>query len=217
MNKSKFIDLDTWDRREQFQFFRNYDNPFFGLTANIDLTRLLKYTREHQYSAFAAYLFASQQQVNSIPEFRYRILGDKVVEYETVSAGSTVLKENNVFTFCYFDHHPHFRDFLPHVMERVNACRQQHTPLLDHAENHAQIHYSVIPWVHFSSVAHPRKHGTDDSIPKIIFGKFEEKQGHMLMPISVEVHHGLLDGFHVGLYFEGLQNSINDPETLLEG
>ncbi|MEA3288025.1 MAG: CatA-like O-acetyltransferase [Candidatus Marinimicrobia bacterium] len=63
----------------------------------------------------------------------------------------------------------------------------------------------------------PRNYGTDDSVPKIVFGKHEKRDGRVLMPISVEVHHSLLDGFHVGLYFKGFQQSINDPETLLEG
>lgn len=211
------IDVESWDRREQYEFFRDYDNPFFGLTANVDVSRLLEYVREKGYSMFAAYLYASQQQVNRISEFRYRILDNQVVEYDNISAGSTVLKDNDVFTFCYFNHLPSFKDFHPHVIERIKACRHPKTKLTDHEHNQAMIHYSVIPWVHFTAVTHPRNHGTKDSVPKIMFGKFEEKQASTNLPISVEVHHGLLDGFHVGLYFEGFQNSINDPEALLEG
>jgi chloramphenicol O-acetyltransferase type A len=217
MSKYRVIDIENWDRKEQFLFFRDYDNPFFGLTTNLDVTKLLAYTQANNYSFFAAYLFASQQQIHSIPEFRYRIEDDQVIEYAVVSAGSTVLKENDVFTFCYFDHLPSFQDFNAHVTAQIEACRKPIVKLIDHDDDQAQIHYSVIPWVHFTGLSHPRNYKTDDSIPKIVFGKYEKQAGKIMMPVSVEAHHALLDGFHMGLYFKRFQDSINDPETLLEG
>lgn len=217
MSNYKVIDIENWERSEQFSFFRHYDNPFFGVTIDVDVSKLLAYTQSQGLSFFAAYLYASQQQVARIPEFRQRIMGDQVVEYVSVEAGSTVLKANNVFTFCYFDHLPSFRDFHPHVLERVAACRLTDTPLVDHDDDLAQIHYSVLPWIHFKGLTHPRNYGTDDSIPKIVFGKYVKQDEKVLMPLSVEAHHSLLDGFHLGLYFEGFQQSIDDPKTLLEG
>lgn len=217
MSKYRVIDTENWDRKEQFQFFRDYDNPFFGLTTNLDVTKLLAYTQANNYSFFAAYLFASQQQIHSIPEFRYRIEGNKVVEYSEVAAGSTVLKENDVFTFCYFDHYSSFQDYNAHVIEQINQCRKPNSQLIDHDDDLAQIHYSVIPWVHFTGLTHPRNYKTDDSIPKIVFGKYEQQAKKFMMPISVEAHHALLDGFHMGLYFKRFQECIDDPKTLLEG
>ena len=32
------IDLETWPRREHFVFFSAFEEPFFGLTANVDCT-----------------------------------------------------------------------------------------------------------------------------------------------------------------------------------
>lgn len=214
---TRIIDIENWNRKEQFNFFRHYDNPFFGFTADIDVTDLLSYTQARGYSFFAAYLFASQIQVNLIPEFRYRIKEDEVVEYSRISAGSTVMKANNVFTFCYFEYSPLFKTFQRHVLERIKNCTQPDALLVDNVHDIAQIHYSVIPWVHFSSVTHPRNYGTDDSVPKIVFGKYSQKSGRNIMPVSVEAHHALMDGFHIGQYFEGLQRSMDKPEQLLEG
>jgi len=217
MSNYRTIDIENWDRKEQFLFFRDYDDPFFGLSAGLDVTRLLAYTRSQGYSFFAACLFASQSQVNRIPEFRYRIRRSDVIAFDEVLAGSTILKDNQTFTFCYFDHYPAFRDFNLHVIQRVAACREPDTLLVDQDHHLAQVHYSVIPWIYFTGLSHPRNYGTADSIPKIVFGKYEDQGGRMLMPLSVEAHHALLDGFHMGLYFKGFQAIINDPETLLEG
>ena len=101
MTDFRIIDIEQWERKEQFQFFKEYDNPFFGLTADVEVSKLLEFTRSRGYSFFAAYLYISQLQVNKIKEFRYRIVDGQVLDYAKISAGSTVLKTNEVFTFCY--------------------------------------------------------------------------------------------------------------------
>jgi chloramphenicol O-acetyltransferase type A len=70
----------------------------------------------------------------------------------------------------------------------------------------------VIPWVAFTSFAHARRHGTEDSVPKIVFGKRHERGGRHRMPVSVEVHHALVDGLHVGRFFEGFQERLDRGE-----
>ncbi len=217
MSDFQIIDIEQWERKEQFHFFENYDNPFFGLTAEVEVGKLLDYTQARGRSFFAAYLYISQLQVNKIKEFRYRILDGQVLDYSKITAGSTVLKGNQVFTFCYFDYMDSFGAFEAHVLEQIENCRQPESPLDDQDHNLAQIHYSVIPWVHFSGLTHPRNHGSGDSIPKIVFGKYIKSNGSINMPISVEAHHSLMDGFHMGQYFEGFQSCANLPENFLEG
>ena len=217
MSNFRIIDIEQWDRKEQFQFFKGYDNPFFGLTADIDVTRLLSYTKAGGHSFFAAYLFLSQLQVNKVKEFRYRIVEDEVIDYDTITAGSTVLKSNEVFTFCYFDYMESFKAFEAHVLARTQNCRDPESLLDAQDQDPAQVHYSVIPWVHFRGLSHPRNYGTGDSVPKIVFGKYTKTDGTIKMPVSVEAHHALMDGFHMGRYFEGLQTSANLPENYLEG
>ena len=41
------------------------------------------------------------------------------------------------------------------------------------------------------------------------FGKFSEKNGRKMLPISVEGHHGLMDGFHLAKYLEAFQKELN--------
>ncbi|MCF7825591.1 MAG: chloramphenicol acetyltransferase [Candidatus Marinimicrobia bacterium] len=213
----RIVEIEQWERKQQFQFFKNYDNPFFGLVADIEVSRLLEYTRTRGHSFFAAYLYISQLQVNKIKEFRYRILDDQVIDYATISAGSTVLKANDVFTFCYFEFMNSFSAFEAHVLKQIESCRQAESLLEDHDHDLAMIHYSVIPWVHFRGLSHPRNYSSGDSIPKIVFGKYASANGLTNMPISVEAHHSLMDGFHMGQYFEGFQSCANFPENYLEG
>ncbi len=72
------------------------------------------------------------------------------------------------------------------------------------------IHCSFIPWVNFTSFKHARKNDMDAfGIPKFVFGKFTDENNKKMMPFSIEVHHALMDGFHVGKFIEKLQYNLN--------
>jgi len=77
----------------------------------------------------------------------------------------------------------------------------------EHTDN--VIFYSAIPWVHFTSLSHARNFETHQGIPMISFGKIIEKEGVNIMPVSIHVHHGLVDGIHVGKYVDVFQEILN--------
>ena len=77
------------------------------------------------------------------------------------------------------------------------------------------IWYSVLPWTSFTSFAHARRCPSRESVPRIVFGKRYEEQGRLHMPVSVEVHHALADGLHVGRFFEGFQRRLDAAPDLL--
>src|SRR5882762_10630554 len=78
------------------------------------------------------------------------------------------------------------------------------------------IHFTTLPWVSFTSFSHARNWGREDSVPKIAFGKFMKADGRTLLPFSVEVHHALMDGLHVGRYVARLEEALRAPETYID-
>ena len=77
------------------------------------------------------------------------------------------------------------------------------------------IHFTVLPWASFTSFSHARNWGREDSVPKIAFGKFTEEDKRTKLPISVEVHHALMDGLHVGRYLSQMQEALRKPEAYI--
>ncbi|HJY13751.1 MAG TPA: CatA-like O-acetyltransferase, partial [Flavobacterium sp.] len=71
------------------------------------------------------------------------------------------------------------------------------------------IHFSAIPWLNFTSLSHARSHTFPDSCPKISFGKMITDNGKKTMAMSVHVHHGLMDGLHVGQFVDLFQELMN--------
>lgn len=210
-----YLDLATWKRRPQFDFFRTFDNPFFNVCVEVDVTQLRAWATARGVSFFFASLYASQRAAHATPPFRYRIWGERVRVHERMMAGATVLRDDDTFGFGYFDPAPTIERFVENgrpVLEQVRAG-----DTLDPRDDVDDvIHYSVLPWLSFTSFSHARNWGTDDSVPKIVFGKFATETGRTLMPVSVEVHHALMDGLHVGRYVERLQALCQAPDRLSE-
>lgn len=145
-------------------------------------------------------------------EFKQRFVGDQVVECQTIHGGSTVLLADQSFGFCYFDFHSDFRVFE----QQARICFDQAKAKAEfdpQDDRYDLIHFSVIPWFAFTSISHARRWRTRDSIPKITLGKNSEVGSGYQLPISVEVHHALMDGYHVGQFLEQLQRFIWEPSA----
>lgn len=199
----KEIDIPNWDRKRQYAFFSSYDEPFFNITANVDIGKLPEYCKSRDLSFNLTIIYASQKVINAIPEFRMRISGKSVRLYKNVNCGSTVLLPDNTFSFCFYEFDDEFMSF--HNTGKANIEKLIQSKEFDPRHEDLDIvHYSTIPWIKFTAIKHPRKFGSLDSIPKVIFGKRFEENGNYFLPVSVEAHHGLVDGYHMGLYFDGL-------------
>ena len=202
------VDISTWTRRTTFEFFKEYQDPYFNIAANVDITRLRRFCRENKLSFSIAALFYTQQAANSIREFRFRMVGETVVEFESVEATQTILNDDETFSFCYFEH-------CPDVFEYAEAGRSARNKYLKlktfdvETERIDLIYYSVIPWVSFTSFKHASPGDNRQTVPRIVFGKVFHDQDRELMPLSVEAHHAMMDGIHVGRFFERFQAALD--------
>ncbi|GAA4821395.1 chloramphenicol acetyltransferase [Algivirga pacifica] len=211
--KATKIDMQRWERRMHYEFFKGCDNPFFGITANVDVTHLVQQTKEHQHSFFLASLYLSLKAANEIKEFRYRIKDDEVYEVEETFGGSTILAEDNTFRFAYFYLRDNYLDFEREGKASIEKYSQINELLptegLTQDGINPCLHYSTIPWISFTGFNHARAYKIGDSVPKIVFGKYFKEGDRLKMPLSVEIHHSLADGYHVGLYFERFQELLD--------
>jgi chloramphenicol O-acetyltransferase type A len=213
----KKIDQTTWKRRDHFEFFRNYEQPFFNLCTSVEVTETHAFSRSGKLSFFLCSLFAALKAANEVEEFRTRIRGDEVIIHEAVHGGSTVFNDNQTFSFCYFLFKPDFPGFYRAAAATLNH-RDQSVHLHERDDlADALIHFSVVPWVRFTGLVHPRKSGQGDSIPKIVFGKVSDEHNRRVMPISIDTHHSLVDGYHIGLFLARMQEILSAPGIHLAG
>jgi chloramphenicol O-acetyltransferase type A len=209
---AEYLDVDNWKRREIFEFFLNFDNPYFGLCTRVEVTRLLQVLRNGpKRSSTLAYHYFALRVANEIEPFRYRLRDGRVLVHPVIHGATTVLLANETFTFAYFDYDEDFARCMAGAEQAVAAIKLE-GGFKNRDNDDNMIHCTVIPWVSFTSFSHARNWGRQDSVPKISFGKFVTEGGRTFLPVSVEVHHALMDGLHVGRFFQRFEEMLNDPE-----
>jgi len=205
---TRLLDIENWNRKEHFNFFKQFDEPFFGVTVRIDCSIAYQKSKENKHSFFLSYLHKALVAANSIECFRYRISGDTILIYDCIDASPTIGRPDDTFGFSYMKYTPDFNDFLKIGAKEIK--RIQNTPGLDPATSGENvIHFSSLPWLDFTSFSHARGFSFPDSAPKISFGKMTETNSKKSFPVSIHVHHALVDGFHVGLFVEKFQELMN--------
>lgn len=202
------IDIESWDRKDHFHFFKQFEEPFFGVTVRVDCSNAYIKSKENGHSFFLYYLHKALVAANSVENFKFRINGDDVVLYDQINASPTIARPNNTFGFSYMQFHPDFENFQS--MGKKEIERILNTTGLDPATSGENvIHFSTLPWLDFTSISHARSFTFPDSAPKIAFGKVVEENGKKIMAVSIHMHHGLADGLHVGQFVERFQKALN--------
>ena len=206
----KVIDIENWNRKEHFEFFSAMASPYFGFTTEVDCTKAYDEAKEKGRSFFATYLYKSMMAVNTVDELKLRIVDDQVILYDEVHVGSTIGRPDGTFGFSFFHYSEDFEIFNGRLQNQIRGVHQsaglgirnEGLPV-----NH--IRHTTIPWNSFSALLHPTNFDPKESIPKITFGKFSIKDHRKFLPVSVEAHHGLADGFHLAKYLEEFQRLLN--------
>ncbi len=202
------LNLDTWNRKEHFLFFKQMEEPFFGITTTIDCTKAYQKSKELGVSFFAFYLHKTMVAVNSIEPFRYRIIDDDIYIFDKIDASATILREDKTFGFSLIEFDNDLSVFFEIVQKEI-ARIQTTSGLFTREFSENLIHFSALPWVNFTSFSHARSFTWPDSCPKISFGKMMEENGKKTMSMSVHVHHGLIDGIVVGEFLDCFEKLMN--------
>lgn len=204
------LDLENWPRKEHFLFFKQFEEPFFGLTIEIDCTKAYATAKQLGTSFFVYYLHKTLVAVNTIESFRYRINDDAVYIYDTIDVSATIMREDQTFGFSLIEYSPDFEVFATNAFQEIERIQNTSGLLTREFPNDNLIHFSAVPWINFTSLSHARSYTFPDSCPKISFGKMMiANDGKRTMSMSIHAHHGLMDGFHVSQFIDCFQELMN--------
>ncbi|MGV4414706.1 CatA-like O-acetyltransferase [Chryseobacterium sp. T1] len=204
------INLNSWNRKEHYEFFSKMDQPSFGIVAEVDCTAIYQLSKDKNQSFFAHYLHRSMVAVNQVDAFKLRIVDDKVYQYDIIHAGSTIAREDGTFGFAFIEFSEDFDTFNNNLQNEILAVQNSTGLRLSNEDLDVNlIRHSTFPWHHFSAILHPSNVNNKECIPRIVFGKFTEKNGRKMLPVSIEAHHALMDGHHIALYLDAFQKELN--------
>ena len=203
------LELETWNRKEHFLFFKQMEEPFFGITTRVDCSKAYTNAKKLGVSFFTYYLHKTLIGVNAVENFRYRIIDNEVYVFDRIDASATILREDKTFGFSLMEYDKNLNEFAKITKKEIERI-QNTIGLITRDFEDNLIHFSAVPWIDFTSYSHARSYTWPDSCPKISFGKMAEENGKKTMAIAVHVHHGLADGYHVGQFLTLLQELLNE-------
>ena len=208
------IDLQSWPRRHHFEAFKDFHEPRFDMCANVDLTAFRPVVKEVGSSFTIAILYVITRAANSIPAFRQRIRGEAVIEHDVVNPSSTILVDDDLFSFATYEYDEDYPTFADGAAAEIAKVRRD--PWIRADQGRDDLFYmTAIPWVSFTSFRHASLAMPADSVPRMAWGKAFERDGRTLMPLEIEAHHAVVDGLHVGRFYETVQGHLDRPGAWL--
>ncbi|MEM6841260.1 MAG: CatA-like O-acetyltransferase [Bacteroidota bacterium] len=211
----KKIDLESWNRKEQYYNFLDFENPFFNICADVNVQTLKSFTNKNKESFFLTSYYLVLKTVNAIDAFKLRIRNNEVVMHERIRGSCPILKDNDNFGYGYFNYLDKYVEFKLDATKIIDEVKSG-APFDPKFDEDDLIHSSVIPWVSFKSFEHARRLNRGDSVPKIVMGKTYQDAKNLMMPVSVSGHHSLMDGLHIGTFFEKFQLFLNNSDEELK-
>ena len=212
----RFVDVEQWPRREAYEFFRDYEFPYFNICVPLEVGRLVELSRSGQDVQFTlAFLYFAARVANEYEPFRYRLQDGRLIVHDRIHVGTTVLLEGERLGFAQYEYEDDFAAFRAgagQVRQRVFAGQE---PMTSWEGRTDLLHTSAMPWFAFTGLLHAHN-SRDDSVPKLSFGRYTRAaDGAVHMPLAIEVNHALMDGVHVARYLERLQAYLSDPRPAL--
>lgn len=203
-----YLDIEKWNRKEIYEHFRSLNDPTFATVVNIDVTNVYSICKIKQKSFFTTYLHECTKALNSVENFKYRIEENKITIYEKLDASATILREDKTFGFSFIEFDNNYEIFHNNFLKEKERILNS-VDLFPLKYSLGCFHCSALPWFSFTSHKEPVSGNKNDSVPQLSFGKIFKENKKWLMPVAVNVNHALVDGYHVGKFFENFQKGLD--------
>lgn len=198
------IDFENWERREHYLHFINEVRCSYSACVNLDITPL------NGQRLYPAMLWLLTRTVNEMQEFRTALSDDGLGYFDEMHPAYTVFnRETKTFSGIWTEYQPDYPSFL-HAYEadaEMYSSSVQHEPKPGRPAN--SFDASMVPWFSFTSFNLNIFGDGTYLLPIFTMGKTFEESGKTMLPLAIQVHHAVCDGYHVGKFIETLQAKVN--------
>lgn len=208
----EMIDLEKYERKEHFLHYINNVPCFYSMTTNIDITNLKNYIKEKEYKLYPTIIYAITRVVNNHIEFRMSLDAENNLGYFTeVNPSYTIFhKDNNTFSNIWTKYNSDFIEFYKNYEKDIKEYGDKKGFITKKLENDNLINISAIPWTSFTGFNLNLPKAEKYLLPIFTIGKYFEENKRILLPLAVQVHHSVCDGFHTSRFINELQELLNN-------
>lgn len=209
----KRIDIQNWNRKEEYGFFRTFFNPMISVTVEVDCTVACRRAKELGVPLSLYYLHAGITAANHVEEFRYRQEGEEVVLYDRIDLITPIQTDDGSYRSVRLTAEEDFPRFIASARPVIEGAKRgeggAHTEV---DEGRDVLVISVNPWYRFTNVQLAVPAEPHQNIPIFTFGKIGEQDGRQMMPVALSVNHGFVSGCQIGQYLQEFQRLLDRKE-----
>ena len=195
-----FNKIEKWDREETYNHYMNVVPCTYSMTVNIDITNFLKQVKRKELKFFPTFLYLISVVINRHKEFRMSISESGEVGFYDISHPCYAVfnSETESFSIKCTQFLDDFNQFYDNYINKVESI----------PENIFNV--SLIPWTSFTGFNLNLQKGYDYLAPIFTIGKYFQQEDKILIPLAVQVHHSVCDGFHLCRFINELESLTND-------
>ena len=198
------IDKNTWPRRGIYDFFAPMSDPFYTLTFPVDVTPLRAWCKAGGLPFYPAMVFAVTRAMERTEAFLYKDRGGTIVRHDTLVPSFTDLRPgSDQFHIVTLEAGEDPADFCRRA-KAASAAQREFITAGPWPEDQL-VYFTCLPWFPVTALKNERNLDPADSVPRAAWGRWEEKGDRTELLLRLELNHRLLDGVHVGRFYEALK------------
>lgn len=212
----QIIDIDTWERKDNFSMFTGFLSCWYSMTTEVDCTAGYASARKSGRSFFVYYLYAILRAVNEVKEMRYRLDKEgRVVLYDAIDVLVPVAVPGRTFFTVRIKYTPDFEQFYHEARAIIDNIQMDGDPYGVNKRIMAEGEYNVFnlsatPKLYFTSISYTLvKPGCSQNFPLMNVGKAVKRDGRLVMPIAFTFSHQFVDGAHIQAMVEKIEQYLN--------
>ena len=207
----RIIDKESYYRKGVFRHFTEDCKCSTSMTARIDVTELVAYSRENNRKFYINFLYILSKVLNSRDDYKMGYLWqtDELICYDSINPTQYIFHEDTeTCTPVYTTYCEDYETFYDNAAADIKKAKQTREYGLD-MENHPNwFDASYIPWLSYDSLNIELPDGFLFFAPIVNWGKYREEKGRLMMPVSVRLNHAIADGYLVANVFRLLEKEI---------
>lgn len=207
------IDIKTWTRNKQYTHFLKFSNPYASASTIINVNTIVNYAKKHKVSFYGIMTYLVMKSINQVEEFKYVLEEDGVYKYNQIDTSFAVLNNNQINFTRTVKFNDDFDKFISDFVFAKTEAENSFDIKYDKECNKCYI--TCAPWMRVTSVSNPMNYEKIDSVPRICWGKYFLENNEYMIDVSIQVNHAFQDGYHIGQFYNILQNSINSFNEMI--
>ena len=200
----KVIDVDRYYRKDVFRHFSEDCRCSTSMTARVDATNLVKYSRKTDTKFYINFLYILSKALNSREDYRMGYLWQtgQLVCYDSINPTQYVFHDDTeTCTPVYTVYNPDYHIFYQAAADDIARAKESREYGLDMINHTNWFDASYISWLSYDSMNIELPDGHLFFAPIVNWGKYREEEGRLMMPVTVRLNHAIADGFMVAKVF----------------